>query len=43
MGGLPLGSVKFITDEMQLVALLSPYKVPKTLPLFQQANNLDEY
>jgi vacuolar protein sorting-associated protein 8 len=31
MGGLPLGSVKFITDEMQLVALLSPYKVPNTL------------
>lgn len=27
MGGLPLGSVTFITDEMQLVALLSPYKV----------------
>ena len=27
MGGLPLGSVKFITDEMQLVAMLSPYKV----------------
>ena len=27
MATLPLGSVKFITDEMQLVALLSPYKV----------------
>jgi len=27
MRGLPFGSVKFITDEMQLVALLSPYKV----------------
>jgi vacuolar protein sorting-associated protein 8 len=27
MGGLPLGSVKFVTDEMQLVAMLSPYKV----------------
>lgn len=27
MGGLPLGSVKFVTDEMQLVALLTPYKV----------------
>lgn len=27
MGTLPLGSVKFVTDEMQLVAMLSPYKV----------------
>lgn len=27
MAGLPLGSVKFITDEMQLVGMLSPYKV----------------
>jgi vacuolar protein sorting-associated protein 8 len=27
MGGLPLGSVKYVTDEMQLVAMLSPYKV----------------
>lgn len=27
MCGLPLGSVKYVTDEMQLVALLSPYKV----------------
>ena len=27
MGALPLGSVKFVTDEMQLVAMLSPYKV----------------
>ena len=27
MGVLPLGSVKFVTDEMQLVAMLSPYKV----------------
>jgi hypothetical protein len=33
MGGLPLGSVKFVTDEMQLVAMLSPYKVslPQTV------------
>ena len=27
MASLPLGGVKFITDEMQLVAMLSPYKV----------------
>jgi len=27
MGSLPLGSVKYVTDEMQLVGLLSPYKV----------------
>jgi vacuolar protein sorting-associated protein 8 len=27
MSGLPLGSVKYVTDDMQLVALLSPYKV----------------
>jgi len=27
MSSLPLGSVKYVTDEMQLVALLSPYKV----------------
>ena len=33
MAGLPFGSVKFITDEMQLVALLSPYKVPHAHPL----------
>jgi hypothetical protein len=27
MSSLPLGSVKYVTDEMQLVAMLSPYKV----------------
>ena len=27
MSGLPLGSVKYVTDEMQLVGMLSPYKV----------------
>jgi len=27
MGTLPLGSIKFITDEMQLVGILSPYKL----------------
>jgi hypothetical protein len=28
MSSLPLGGVKYITDEMQLVGMLSPYKVP---------------
>lgn len=31
MSGLPLGSVKYVTDEMQLVGMLSPYKVSSLL------------
>jgi hypothetical protein len=37
MAGLPLGSVKFITDEMQLVGMLSPYKVFHTLVTYDVA------